>query len=113
MKYVRGQQQDAFAVNFEHISHLCLVSIIEFEEVNVGWNIQKNFNVNFKQVNHINLLLFPAGIYLFNVKNRNTRTRREIRSKLTIWRNYKTSGVVLVSLLLILNIFHILFCFYC
>ena len=30
------------------------------------------------------LLLYPAGIYLFNVSNRNTRKRCEICSKLTI-----------------------------
>ena len=50
----------------------------------------------------------PVGIYLLKVNNRNTRTRCEIFSKLTI----KTK--ILVSLLLTLNIFHILlWCFYC
>ena len=43
----------------------------------------------------------PGGIYLFKVNNRNTRTRCEICSKLTI----KTT----VSSLLTLNIFHLLF----
>ena len=42
-----------------------------------------------------------SGIYLIKVNNRNTRTRCEICSKLTIM----TSNVVLVSLLLALNIF--------
>ena len=42
----------------------------------------------------------PASNYLFKVNNRNTRTRCEIYSKLTI----KTLAV-LVSLLLTLNIF--------
>ena len=37
----------------------------------------------------------PVGLYLLKVKNRNTRTRREICLKLTI-----KTGVVLVSLLL-------------
>ena len=41
-----------------------------------------------------------AVIYLLKVNNRNTRTRCEIFSKLTI------NGVILVSLLLTLNIFH-------
>ena len=36
---------------------------------------------------------YPAGIYMFKVNNRNTRTRCEMCSKLTI----KTIGVVLVS----------------
>ena len=52
----------------------------------------------------------PALIYLLKVNNRNTRTKCEICSKLTIktperchWR------VVLVFLLLTLNIFHTLF----
>ena len=47
-------------------------------------------------------LVIPTGIYLFEVNNRNTGTRCEIYSKLTI-------KVVLVSLLLILNVFHTLF----
>ena len=40
-------------------------------------------------------ILFPAGNYIFKLNNRNTRTRREISSKLTIktqerrhWRLY-------------------------
>ena len=43
-----------------------------------------------------------AGNYMFKVNSRNTRTRCEICSKLTI----KT---IIVSLLLTLNIFHTLF----
>ena len=54
---------------------------------------------------------YPAGNYIFEVNNRNTRTRCEICSKLTIT---TVNGVVLVSLLFTLNIFHTLFwCFYC
>ena len=51
----------------------------------------------------------PVGIYLFKAKNRNTRTRCEICSKLTIKTLERRHGVVLVSLLLTLNIFHTLF----
>ena len=65
-----------------------------------------------------NLPLFPAGIYLLKVTNRNTRTRCEICSKLTMKtperRQWRRSGVfianfehishlVLVFLLLTLN----------
>ena len=46
------------------------------------------------------LVMFPAGIYLLKVNNRNARTRVEICSKLTI---------KIPSLLLTLNIFHTLF----
>ena len=49
---------------------------------------------------------FPAGNYMFNVNNRNTRTRCEISLKLTI----KTAELaVLVTLFLTFNIFHTLF----
>ena len=51
-----------------------------------------------------NWKLFSAGIYLLKVNNRNTRTRCEICSKLTIHQN-DDNGVILVSLLLTLNIF--------
>ena len=53
------------------------------------------------------LKVFPAGIYLLKVNNRNTRTRCKTCSKLTI----KTPEryFVLVSLLLNLNIFYTLF----
>ena len=46
---------------------------------------------------------YPVGIYLLKVNNRNTRTRCEICSKLTI--KTMDNGVVLVSLLLTLNNF--------
>ena len=45
----------------------------------------------------------PVGNYMFKVNNRNSRTRCEICSKLTI-------TTVLVFLILTLNIFHSLFC---
>ena len=45
--------------------------------------------------------VFPAGIYLLKVNNRNTRTRREICSKLTIKtperRHWRRSGVFIVN----------------
>ena len=63
----------------------------------------------------INILFFgrcPASIHLLRVNNSNTGTRCEICSKLTIKipkiSNNK-DGVVLVSLLLTLNIFHTFF----
>ena len=48
----------------------------------------------------------PVGIYMFKGNNRNTRTRCKICSKLT---SGGIDGIVLVSLLLTLNIFHTLF----
>ena len=58
--------------------------------------------------------LIPDGINLLKVNNRTTRTSCEICSKLTIKIPEKNgaNGVVLVSLLLTLNIFHsLLQCF--
>ena len=56
----------------------------------------------------------PAGNYLFKINNRNTRKMCEICSKLIIRHQNSAIGVVLVSVLLTLNIFHtILYCFYC
>ena len=53
--------------------------------------------------------LYPAGIYLFKVNNRNTRTRCKICPKLTIKTPERHHWCRLVSLLLTLNIFHTLF----
>ena len=51
------------------MSHLfCSICIVDLKQVNVSW--------------HYNL--FPGGNYMFKVNNRNTRTRCEICSKLTI-----------------------------
>ena len=50
--------------------------------------------------------LYPANIYLFKVNNKNTRAMCETCSKLVIKNNVNV--VVLVSLLLTLNRFHIL-----
>ena len=51
----------------------------------------------------VKINIFPAGNYMLKVNNKNTRTRCEISSKLTI-----KAGLVLVSLLITLNIFHAL-----
>ena len=53
----------------------------------------------------------PLNIYLLKVNDRNTRTRCEICLKLTIKtpERRQLHGVVLVSLLLTLSIFHNLF----
>ena len=54
----------------------------------------------------------PNGNCMFKVNNKNTRTRCEICSMLTI--TTPSTGVVLMSFLLNLNIFHTLpLCFYC
>ena len=54
--------------------------------------------------------MYSPGIYLFIISNGNTRTMCEICSDLT---KKDTNNVVLVSLLLTLNTFHILFwCFH-
>ena len=49
----------------------------------------------------LNLNLFPAGIYLLKVNNRNTRTRCETRSEFTIKtperRQWPRSGVFIVN----------------
>ena len=45
------------------------------------------------------LFPFPAGNYMFKVNNRNTRTRCEICSKLTIKKNdaWRHSGIFIVN----------------
>ena len=59
-------------------------------------------------------ITIPAGNYMFKISNRNTGKKCEICSKLTIKIPAHAIGVVLVSLLLTLNIFHTFFyCFYC
>ena len=55
----------------------------------------------------------PVDIYLLKVNNANTRTTCEIYPKLTM-KAPERHGVVLVSLLLTLDILHVLFhCSYC
>ena len=58
------------------------------------------FNVNTQQT-----------FALFKVNSRNTRKRCKICSKLTIKTQEQRSNVVLVSLLLTLNIFHLFLAF--
>ena len=53
-----------------------------------------------------------VGIYLLVVNNRNIKTRCELCSRLTTKTPENAIGVVLVSLLLTLNIFHTLFWVY-
>ena len=61
----------------------------------------------------LHLVHFPAGIYLFKVNNRNSRTMCKICSKLTIKTPERGQWRFLVSLLSTLNRFHTLFwCFY-
>ena len=36
-----------FIVSFEHISHLVLVSIVNFEQVNAGWGTRRIHQLNF------------------------------------------------------------------
>ena len=65
-------------------------------------------NKNSKKDVESNEILNPVGIYLLKVNNRNTRTRCEICSKLTIKipeqrQNRHISHLVLVFLLLTLN----------
>ena len=48
-------------------------------------NFVKTTDKNLQEyLTHINIQLYPAGIYLLNVNNSKTRTRYEICSKLTI-----------------------------
>ena len=48
-------------------------------------NFLKTTDKNLQEyLTHINIQLYPAGIYLLNVNNSKTRTRYEICSKLTI-----------------------------
>ena len=65
----------------------------EFE--NLMYNPKKTLTTS------IRLLHFPVGIYLLKVNNRNTRTRCEICSKLTIKtperRHWRRSGVFIVN----------------
>ena len=48
----------------------------------------------------------PTGIYLLKTNNKNIKIRCEICSKLTIRHKNNANGVILVSLLLTMNIFH-------
>ena len=58
--------------------------------------------LSWKLTKHRTSRIRPAGNYMFKVNNRNTRTRCEIRSKLTIkvaeTRHWRRSGVFIVNL---------------
>ena len=60
----------------ETLEQLCSsVSIVNFEQVNAGWDLVLLF-LNGK-------VIYPANTYLFKVNNGNTKKRDEICSKLT------------------------------
>ena len=77
-------------VNFEYISHLVLVSVIKFEQVNAGWDIESQMQtpeLRFRFLNRqfeLTALFKQRGkIYMFQVNNANTRKRCEICSIIT------------------------------
>ena len=70
---------------------------------------KSNSHVSYDVLFLSSMLASPAGNYIFKVNNRNTRTRCEICSKLTIKASERRHWVALMSLLLTLNIFHTFF----
>ena len=74
------------------VLYQCIVYWINFQSIYYFQNyiyISKSitlytFIVFFKSVESLECILNPAGTYMFNVNNRNTRTRYEICSKLAI-----------------------------
>ena len=72
------------------------------------WGLSYQLNL-FEVWHHQSLITHATSNYMFKVNNRNTRTRCEICTKLTNMFKMNAPGVVLVSLLLTLNIFHTLF----
>ena len=111
-----------------NIFHTFCVFIVNFEQVNAGWavikrwyffcifrilnkrkyvpvvdyllNVVSNFGVFF----NIFISVIPTNMYFFKVKNKNTRNRYEICSKLTKKHQDDFVDVVLVFLSLTLNI---------
>ena len=82
----------------EHIWNLLL------ENINKILSLQDryvNSNISWKSGQMVHVNAFPSGIYLLKVNNRNTRTRCEISSKLTIktpeQRQWRRSGVFIVN----------------
>ena len=82
----------------EHIWNLLL------ENINKILSLQDryvNSNISWKSGQMVHVNAFPCGIYLLKVNNRNTRTRCEISSKLTIktpeQRQWRRSGVFIVN----------------
>ena len=49
------RRSGVFIVNFKHILHLC-VSIVEFEQVNVFWDV--SFDYTQYSIPHVNLTFF-------------------------------------------------------
>ena len=88
-----------------HCKGLKLTEVIFLRKV-LLWGFQAEMGQNHLSVYNtdFSLTLYQVGINLLKVNKRNTRTRCGICSKLTI----KTPEL-LVSLLLILNVFNILF----
>ena len=61
----------------------CSRVFIDFEQLNVGW-IEHTISLGMPYSGKSIYNSVPAGIYMFKVNNRNTRTRCELCSKLTI-----------------------------
>ena len=53
-----------FIVNFEYISHLSLVSIVDFELVNVNWAVNKDKT----NLDDLNPDCYRSWIYLYSTK---------------------------------------------
>ena len=77
-------------VNFEYTSQLVLASVIKFEQVNAGWDIESQMQTRELRFRFVNrqfelTVLFTQGgkIYMFRVNNANTRKRCEICSIIT------------------------------
>ena len=77
---------------------------------NIKYYVEERLNRNYE----VNMSYFPAGNYMFKVNNRNTRTKCEICSKLTIKtperRQWRRSGVFIVNFE---HISHFVLVFYC
>ena len=69
--------------NFDHIQHIILI-LFSFWSLNRWLHFRKGRNVTKKLWFKVFSYQYPAGIYMLKVNNRNTRTRREISSKLTV-----------------------------
>ena len=85
---------DVFIVNLFHISR---VSVLDSLQVHIYW-VTQNFSINFSCRR---FTLNSAGIYLLWVSNRNTRTRCETCSELTIktpeWRQWHRFNAFIVN----------------
>ena len=68
-----SRRSSVFIVNFEHISYLFSVSIVDFAQVNVNW-----------VADLLTIVHKLAGIYLLKFNNESTRTIYKICSKLAI-----------------------------